>query len=224
VCEGKVAPVTDMTHRPQGRPRSIDAEGVGAAEGIYAATARLMEHLAFNDISVAQILTEAGVSRTTFYFYFASKFTVLSGLLSRAMDDIFETVQPFLSRSEDDAPEAALVRSIRQVTQAWHRHRLVLRAVNHHWQTEPELRTLWLGVAERFVVAGASEIDRERRDGMIASPVPSRALAATLFWGTERVLHIAGMGVEPDLPDEEAAVASLVSMWKGTLYGHPVGS
>lgn len=209
-----------MTHRMQGRPRSVDADGVGAAEGIYVATEHLLERHVFNDISVAQILTDAGVSRTTFYFYFASKFTVLSGLLSRAMDDIFETVQPFLSRSADDAPEAALERSIRQVTQAWHRHRLVLRAVNHHWQTEPELQTLWLDVVERFVVAGAREIDRERREGMIASPVPSRALAATLFWGTERVLHIAGMGVESTLPDEEAAVPSLVAMWQGTLYGH----
>jgi TetR/AcrR family transcriptional regulator, ethionamide resistance regulator len=218
-----VAAVTDMTHRMQGRPRSVESAGVGAAEGIYAATAQLMEHLVFNDISVAQILTKAGVSRTTFYFYFASKFTVLSGLLSRAMDDIFQTVQPFLARSADDAPEAALERSISQVTQAWHRHRLVLRAVNHHWQTEPELRTLWLDVVERFVVAGAREIERERLDGVIASEVPSRTLAATLFWGTERVLHIAGMGVEPDLPDEESAVPSLVAMWRGTLYGWPAG-
>jgi hypothetical protein len=50
--------------------------------------------------------------------------------------------------------------------------------------------------------------------------VPSRTLAATLFWGTERVLSVAGMGVEPDLVDEEAAVAPLVAMWRGTLYGH----
>jgi TetR/AcrR family transcriptional regulator, ethionamide resistance regulator len=216
--------MTDINQRPQGRPRSVDADGVSVAEGIYRATARLMERVPFNDISVAQILTEAGVSRTTFYFYFASKFTVLTGLLTRAMDDIFETVQPFLSRPPEDAPEDALERSIRQVTHAWHRHRLVLRAVNHHWQIEPELRELWLTVVERFVVAGALEFERERADGMITSPVPSRTLAATLFWGTERVLHIAGMGVEPDFPDEEAAVASLVAMWRGTLYGRQFGS
>lgn len=211
--------VTDTSQRAQIRPRVVDAAGVGVAEGIYAATARLMERRPFNDISVAHILAEASVSRTTFYFYFASKFTVLSGLLGRAMDDVFQTVQPFLSRSADDAPEVALERSIREVTHAWHRHRLVLRAVNHHWQTEPELRTLWLDVVERFVAAGAIEIDRERADGMVTSLVPSRTLAATLFWGTERVLHVAGMGVDPSLPDEEAAVESLVAMWRGTLYG-----
>ncbi len=216
--------MTDTTQRGKGRPRSVDAAGVGVAEGIYAATERLLERQSFNDISVAHILAESGVSRTTFYFYFASKFTVLSGLLSRAMDDIFETVQPFLSRAAEDAPEVALERSIRQVTHAWHRHRLVLRAVNHHWQTEPELRTQWLTVVERFVVAGAAEIDRERADGTITSPVPSRTLAATLFWATERLLHIAGMGIEPNLPDEESAVASLVAIWRGTLYGRDVGS
>ncbi|WP_264991459.1 TetR/AcrR family transcriptional regulator, partial [Mycobacterium kiyosense] len=158
---------------------------------------------------------EAGVSRATFYFYFASKFSVLSVLLERAMNDIFETVQPFLARSPDDPPGAALQRSIRAVTQAWHRHRPVLQAANHHWHSEPELRKLWLAITERFITAGAVEIDRERAAGIITSRVPSRTLAATLFWGTERVLYIAGLGVEPSLVDEEATVEVLVTMWRG---------
>jgi TetR/AcrR family transcriptional regulator, ethionamide resistance regulator len=94
----------------------------------------------------------------------------------------------------------------------------VLQAANHHWHSEPELRNLWLAITERFIAAGAIEIDRERAAGIITSPVPSRTLAATLFWGTERVLYIAGLGVEPTLADEEAAVDALVTMWRGTLY------
>ena len=47
----------------------------------------------------------------------------------------------------------------------------------------------------------------------------SRALVTSLFWGTERILHVAGLGIDPDLPDEEAAVEPLVAMWRGTLYG-----
>ena len=69
------------------RPRSVDLNGVPPVEAIYAATARLMERHGFSDISVAQILTEANISRATFYFYFASKFSVLSGLLEAAMED-----------------------------------------------------------------------------------------------------------------------------------------
>ncbi|WP_167104461.1 TetR/AcrR family transcriptional regulator [Mycobacterium sp. DL592] len=201
------------------RPRSVDPNGVPAVDALYAATTRLMEREAFADISVAQILTEANVSRATFYFYFSSKFSVLSGLLEVAMEDIFGTVQPFLERSPDDPPSIALERSIRAVTHAWHRHRVVLQAANQHWHSEPALRSLWLAIVERFVAAGAAEIDREREAGLITSDLPSRTLAATLFWSTERVLHIAGMGVDPELTDEEATIGPLVAMWSGTLYG-----
>jgi AcrR family transcriptional regulator len=209
--------MTEMTRRAVGRRRVADTEG-SAAENIFSATARLLARQSFSDISVAQILTEASISRATFYFYFSSKFSVLSALLERAMNDIFETVQPFLARSPEDSPTVALQRSIRAVTQAWHRHRPVLQAANHHWHSEPELRSLWLAITERFITAGAAEIDRERAAGIITSQVPSRTLAATLFWGTERVLYIAGLGVEPNLADEEAAVDVLVTMWRGTLY------
>lgn len=210
--------MTEMTRRAVGRRRVVDTDTASAAESIASATASLLAQQPFNDISVAQILTEAKVSRATFYFYFASKFSVLSALLERAMNDIFGTVQPFLARSPEDSPTVALQRSIRAVTQAWHRHRAVLQAANDHWHSEPELRNLWLAITERFIAAGAIEIDRERTAGIITSPVPSRTLAATLFWGTERVLYIAGLGVEPTLADEEAAVDALVTMWRGTLY------
>lgn len=210
--------MTEITRRAVGRRRAADIDTASAAESIFTATARLLGRHAFNDISVAQILTEAKVSRATFYFYFASKFSVLSALLERAMNDIFETVQPFLARPPEESPTTALQRSIRAVTRAWHRHRPVLQAANHHWHSEPELRDLWLAIAERFIAAGAVEIERERDAGLITSPVPSRTLAATLFWGTERVLYIAGLGLEPDLADEEASVDALVTMWRGTLY------
>lgn len=99
-------------------------------EQIYPATLKLLENKSFGDISVADVLTEASVSRASFYYYFESKFSVLIGLLTRAMDDIFDTVSPFLTRPADVPADEALDRSIRAVTSAWHRHRLVLRATS----------------------------------------------------------------------------------------------
>ncbi|MCK9248042.1 MAG: TetR/AcrR family transcriptional regulator [Solirubrobacteraceae bacterium] len=188
-------------------------------ESIFAATQRLMEEQAFGDLSVAQILKEAEVSRATFYYYFSSKFTVLVGLLDRAMEDVFATVQPFLLRPSHEEPRVALERSLSAVTDAWRRHRVVLQATNHHWHAVPELRALWLQIVERFVVAGAEEIEREREAGLLQTDVPGRELAAALFWGTERVLYVAGLGVEGSFDDESSTIEALVSMWVGTLYG-----
>lgn len=211
-----------MTHPPRraaARFRSADTDAAQAVDQILAAAMQLMDTRSFTDISVADMLAEAGISRTTFYFYFASKFSVLRALLERAMDDIFETVQPFLARSDTDSREEALERSIRAVTVAWHRHRAVLRATAHHWHSDAELNALWMSIVEKFVSAGAVEIERERAAGEITSAESGRTLAAVLFWGTERVLYVAGRGLEPALPDEEAAIGPLVSLWHGTLYG-----
>ncbi|ABK64965.1 bacterial regulatory s, tetR family protein [Mycobacterium avium MAV_061107_1842] len=190
-----------------------------AVDSLFAATLTLLESRPFTDISVADILEVAGVSRATFYFYFSSKFSVLSGLLEQAMGDIFSTVQPFLSRSDDASPQEALERSLRAVTAAWHRHRAVLRAAAHHWHVDAGLHALWLQIVEKFVSAGAEEIERQRAAGLIKSTESARTLASALFWGTERVLYIAGLGVEPSLSDEEAALGPLLAMWRGTLYG-----
>jgi AcrR family transcriptional regulator len=211
--------MTETSRRYAKRLRSVETDGVRPVDQILSATLTLLGRKNFNDLSVADILAESNVSRTTFYFYFSSKFSVLAALLERAMSDIFDTVQPFLGRAEEDSPEEALERSIREVTSAWHRHRSVLQAAAHHWHSDPELNTLWLQIAERFISAGAEEIERERAAGKIRSSEPSRALAAVLFWGTERVLYAAGLGVEPSLVDEEAAIGPLVAMWQGTLYG-----
>lgn len=211
--------MAEISHRAQSRYRSVETEGVGVVDSLLSATLGLLEEKQFSDISVADMLTAAGVSRATFYFYFASKFSVLCALLQRAMDDIFVTVQPFLARSEGDPAEEALERSLRAVTAAWRRHRPVLQATAIHWHSDAGLHDLWLSIAERFIGAGAEEIERERAAGLINTTESGRTLAAMLFWGTERVLYVAGTAIEPAFVDEEGVLRPLVAMWHGTLYG-----
>ena len=93
-----------------------------------------------------------------------------------------------------------------------------MRAIHEHWNTTPELRALWLGVVERFTDAIAAEIDRERATGLAPGGAGSRQIAAALLWGTERCLYVAGLGVDPDLPDEPMALEPLLALWVGGLY------
>lgn len=143
---------------------------------------------------------------------------MLAGLLTRAVDDISRRCSRFL-RVQPRTPQKRRSSEAFGLALARHRHRAVLKAVNHHWQSDAELRELWLGIAERFVAAGADEIERERAVGKIAASETGRTLACLLFRSTERALYIAGQGIEPAWSDEEAAVGPLVKLWHSTLYG-----
>jgi AcrR family transcriptional regulator len=186
---------------------------------ILAATERLLETVPLRDLSVAQIIEQAEISRATFYFYFSSKFDVVVGLLSKIMDDVYDMARPFIDRADDDEPHLAMRRSLDAAARTWRTHRLALRAVSENWSAVPELRTLWLAVVERFTAGVAAEIDRQRSVGLAPAGVDSRELTTVLLWATERAFYVSGLGVSSDLRSEEESVEALFAVWRGAVYG-----
>jgi AcrR family transcriptional regulator len=203
----------DRTHNP-GAPTPTERQ-------IMDATERLLETTPLAELNVARILTESGISRATFYAYFTSKYGPVAALLEQTMDQIYDSVGAFTQRStsDGDGPEG-LDKGLEGAAQLFRDNRMVLRATVEHWHEVPELRTLWLGVIDRFTAAFAAEIDRERAAGHAPPGLPSRELAAALIWGSERTLYIAGLGVTEDLPNEDQALRALQAFWRGAVYGH----
>jgi AcrR family transcriptional regulator len=191
---------------------------------IFAATERLLAEIPLQDLSVAQIIEGAGISRATFYFYFSSKYAVVAGLLARVMDEIYEVMQPFVRRRGNAVAEAPLSESLEAAAAVWSVHRAPLRAVMEHWHAVPELKTLWLGVVDRFASGLAADIERERAAGLAPDGLDSRQLAAALIWGTERCFYVAGLGADADLPSEREIVKPLLALWLGTIYGPPASA
>jgi AcrR family transcriptional regulator len=186
---------------------------------IFDATERLLAAEGLHEISVAHILRESGVSRATFYFYFSSKFAVVTGLLARVYDRLFDVVQPFVSRNAGESPEGALHRSLDAAAAIWRQHRPLLRALHEHWAVVAELGAAWHSISVRFTDAVAASIDKDRAAGLAVAGPDSRQLAALLLWSTDQCLYIAGLGADDDLPGEHATVEPLMTMWLGCLYG-----
>lgn len=206
------------TMRPGDRPRH-HAGTSDAERQILHATERLLANTPLTELSVARILEEAQVSRTTFYFYFSSKYAPVTTLLSSIMDRIYEQVSLFTSGPHPGSGANALERGLDGAAQLFREHRMVLRATVEHWHSVPEIGELWLDVIERFTDAFAGEIERERAAGTAPPGIPSRELAAALIWSSERMLYVAGLGVDADLPDEERVLASLQAIWRAAVYG-----
>src|SRR4051794_668054 len=184
--------VMEASNAPTGsRPR----QHTGSSEAevlILQATEALLADVPVGKLSVAQIIERAGVSRATFYFYFGSKYAVITALLRSVMDEIYEQVQPFVNLAPGTSIPEALGASLQGGAQVWRAHRYVLRATSEHWHDVPELRDLWTGLVKRFTDGVAGGIDLGRANGEIPPGVDSRRLAAALLWGSERAFHVAG--------------------------------
>jgi TetR/AcrR family transcriptional regulator, ethionamide resistance regulator len=205
-----------LLDRPRIRRGTSDTE-----LAIFKATEKLLGKHDVADLSVAQIIERAGISRASFYHYFSSKFGVIAGLLAAIMDQIFETASPFLRRPDASITESLGI-SMQNAMDIWTEHRLLLRAVMEHWASSEELEAQWTGAMTRFAEAVAAEIDQERSAGHLPPGLPSGDLATALVWSTERCLYIAGREADASQFDERARVEVLVTMWAGTLeLGQP---
>jgi AcrR family transcriptional regulator len=199
------------------RPRTRDGS-TPAEQRIFAATERLLATVTARDLSVAQILKEAKISRGTFYHYFSSKWEVIIALATGVMEDIHDWIKLF-SGGGDEPRDEALRKSIEEGARVWAEHRSVVRAVVEHWREVPELRAMWLDVMERYIVEIAEEIDRDREAGLAPPGPDSRVLAGALMWSTANTLYMAGLNEADSLPSEEAVLETLFRLWRGAIFG-----
>jgi AcrR family transcriptional regulator len=182
------------------------------------ATEQLLRDRPLHQISVADIIDAAGVSRTSFYAYFASKTAVIAGCLREVMDQVMVAVHPLHAHVNGDL-EGAIRISLQQWVTVATTHGALLRTVSEQWPHDDELRALWCQMMETVTAGTARVIRAARADGQAPAGANPRTLAACLMWGYERVLHVALVGDAVGLPGTEAIVEPLTQMMVGGLYG-----
>ncbi|MDV7267511.1 TetR/AcrR family transcriptional regulator, partial [Rhodococcus oxybenzonivorans] len=67
------------------------------------------------NVSIDDLAKRAGLSRSSFYFYFESKWQVLSALLSSVTADVFTASSMIFERPPGISPEAAIEHAVSEV-------------------------------------------------------------------------------------------------------------
>jgi len=211
------------THGQNGSLTEVSLATQARAEtAILDATEQLLRERPLHQLSVADIIEAAGVSRTSFYAYFASKTAVIAECLRQVMDQVMVAVRPFHSHSGDDT-EAAIRVSLGQWVEVCRTHGALLRTVSGEWPHDAAIRALWFETLEALTAGTAKAVRDARASGQAPAGADPRALAACLMWGYERVLHVALVGGAVGLPDLDAIVEPLAQMMIGGLYGQAPG-
>jgi TetR/AcrR family transcriptional regulator, ethionamide resistance regulator len=190
---------------------------------ILDATERLLAGRRFESLSVANILNAAGVSRGSFYFYFASKHAVLAELVRQAVGSAHEAAGTWAG-DDSGAPGAALRRGTRDGSRLWREHAPVLRAIVENWQSDPALAALWTEMMEGFTAVAAERIQADRAAGLaLGRDDDPHVLASVLCWMNERAWYLAAIG-HPGFTDEALLGDALTQVWQAAIYGATAGS
>src|SRR5947208_15510016 len=212
------APAMAASPRSHGRRSAPDRAGGELREAILAATAGLLAGTSFGDLAVSDILTAAGVSRGSFYFYFDSKHDVLAELVRRAVARGHAAAAPWLAGPGGPAdPADALRTGITAGAELWRQSAPVLRAIVENWRTDPRLEALWTEQMQTFTDATVAQIDADPRARQRLAGQDIAALASALTWLGERLYYLAATGTPP-FDDQDTLVGTLLHIWTSALY------
>lgn len=178
----------------------------------------MLAETSFQDVTVAQIIKRAKLSRANFYHYFASKYDVLVAMVARLLDEAYSH-GPW-EFGEGKSRERAMDASLRRTIEMWTEHGAVVCAAVEHMHGNPALAAAWNQMLERFVTAIAEQITYERERGK--APVGDAApdlIARVLVCGLERSFYVGALALDPRIPDAESAVESIVELVFAATYG-----
>ncbi len=186
-------------------------------QSILEAVARLLARQPLGDLSVAQILVEAQVSRTTFYAYFSSRDDAFVEVASALLDEIAELLEQTLSDSELRSGPG-----LGAAARGWVRdiepRRGVLRSAMDEWSRIPQLQSLYLAHIHRLEATLAAGVEADRASGRAPEGVPAPALAAVVIWTVERTVG-AALGGAPGLQRSGKTIDALIAAFRTTVFG-----
>lgn len=202
-----------------GRRRPARISGEEREHAILLTLERLLAEQSLHAISVDDLARGAGISRPTFYFYFASKEAVLVTLLERLVEETrqAQAEAPELLTSD---PVGAWRMALGVSFETWTANRDVIRAAAEARPSHPGVRDLWANLLESFVEQTAEAIEAERERGVAPAGLPARELALCLNRMNERVFETTLVEGELTL-EEDRVLDALVDVWLRAIYGTP---
>lgn len=158
----------------------------------------------------------AGISRPTFYFYFASKEQVLLSLFDKVLQEARANRGDALLHL-DQGEEKGWRAAIGAFVSSFAAHRAVASAAVAAQYTSAAVQNLWSQVMEQFIEDAFVAIESERRRGAAPEGIAARDLATSLSWMVERNLFTTFAGQTPAVP-EERLLDTLVSIYMRAVY------
>ncbi|ORV07012.1 TetR/AcrR family transcriptional regulator [Mycobacterium celatum] len=208
---------TSPARAPRGR-RSARPSGDDRELAILATAERLLAERPLAEISVDDLAKGAGLSRPTFYFYFASKDAVLLTLFERVIVEADSALEGMVANPPADI-KTLWRTGINLFVETFGSHRAVSLAADAA-RTNKDIGDLWSRFMQKWVDHIAVVIEAERSRGAAPVTLPARDLSTALNLLNEKVMLTSFAHERPSVPDEQL-LETLVHVWVTSIYNEP---
>lgn len=206
-----MTPLTRRTEAQSTKRVAVEASVVEATEALLA------EGASYAELSVEQIATRAGISRTAFYFYFRDKRELLMRLTEDVAAQLYGRAEGWWSGDGDGAAE--LADALASIFAIYRAHAPLLRAVVEAAAYDETTAIAWRALVGRFVTTTRERIEREQAAGIVDASLPAAEIAFGLCWMTERSAY--ELLVQDGDFTDDGLVQGLLAIWLGAVYGRP---
>jgi AcrR family transcriptional regulator len=174
---------------------------------------RLLQEQSFRDLTVAQVMNEAGLPRTTFYRYFPDLESILILGVAQVSEELGDAAVLWLDDATD--PVASLTPAAHALVDVYRRHGRLLLAFAEAAATAPSVEIAWQASVGSFVDLAAVRIRALVAAGRSDIRHPDET-ATALIWMTERfLLETYGRGPGGSA---ETSTEVLERIWHRTLF------
>ncbi|MGB5112437.1 MAG: TetR/AcrR family transcriptional regulator [Mycobacterium sp.] len=205
------------TASPSRGRRAARPSGDERQQAILDTATRLIQQRSFADISVDDLAKGAGISRPTFYFYFASKEAVLLSLMDpliKRADTGFDTAPDTMATE----PHLAIRQGIEIFFSSFGSHPATARAGAEAMHSSPEFREIWAGLMQKWISMTAALISTERQRGAAPETLPALDLATSLNLMNEKMMMATLADDRPSV-EHDRVVDTLTHIWLTSIYG-----
>ncbi|MFD5625506.1 TetR/AcrR family transcriptional regulator [Streptomyces sp. NPDC127072] len=172
-------------HQPARGRRTAERKGDVRERAILDTCEALLAQQGYDAMTVGDIAQGAGITRGALYFYFGSKQEVVTALVARTVEHLWERSR---ATAQTDEPRQAIAAAMRRTVELWNEHGLVMRTAIDLSLTVPEIGELWNHTADLFIAAITAVLERAGVEPGTESDQAS-AMARALCWMIERTFY-----------------------------------
>jgi TetR/AcrR family transcriptional regulator, ethionamide resistance regulator len=175
----------------------------------------MSDDVSYTELSVERLVTEARISRATFYVYFEDKGDVLRALAEDFIARINEAAAIWFELPAG-ATKADLRGAMEAIFTAYLPHKTVMSAVVEVASYDPSLRELFGQLMQRTIAGVSGHIATGQEQGFIHPNLDPELTAAWLTWMAERGLY--QLVATANAAETERLLDALTDVTWNTLY------